>query len=386
MVASGDIILPDDDNALKPPREIKRRHLVMIEKVGNGAFGEVWKALLDEGARTGTPEYMVAAKTVIDAANNAEGSAELVAEAAVMMQVIGHPNLVSIIGVITTGDPLVLVLQLCEHGSVLSYLKKQFANGEEVELGSKMVMASEIAAGMEHLASKHFIHRDLAARNVLLSVGREKSVVCKVADFGLSRGANNETNENEDYYKSSSGVFPVRWTSPEAMETLKFSPQSDVWSFGIVVVELFQNGESPYPGMSNPDVMKMTMSGGRHPNPAGCPEMVYKLLLKCWATDVAARPSFRILKATFHAIAELNPRQLPTRHLSSLEMQEQGFVTAGNDYSDGFGFDDDGGLPAKSLDGATGAGAGAGAGDGAGDGDGDGYLWTEEHRRGSMVF
>ena len=124
MVASGEIYADDGQQKQATPREIMRRNLHFIEKVGNGQFGEVFKAMLDEQQGRGTPEYMVAAKTVKDAANNPEGAQELVAEAAVMMQVMGHQNLVSIIGVITAGDPLVLVLQYCQHGSVLAYLKQ----------------------------------------------------------------------------------------------------------------------------------------------------------------------------------------------------------------------------------------------------------------------
>jgi serine/threonine protein kinase len=165
--------------------------------------------------------------------------------------------------------------------------------------------------GMGHLVSLHFIHRDLAARNLLLAQARKRltngrrptnqggfEMVTKVADFGLSRGANN-TGESEHYYTSSNKVFPIRWTAPEAMETFKFTGASDVWSFAIVVIEMFQNGENPYQGISNPDVMKLTMSGGRHMQPAYCPDNIYAILMQCWDSDPNKRPTFAVLAEQF---------------------------------------------------------------------------------------
>lgn len=160
-------------------------------------------------------------------------------------------------------------------------LKKRAADGDPIPYAAKMQMAQEVAQGMAHLTSRHFIHRDLAARNILLADGKSAALrglglglVCKVADFGLSRGcgsgdgddASGQRRESvsEDYYKSSSGVFPVRWTAPESMETLRFTTASDIWSFGIVVVEMVQDGNSPYFGTSNPDAMKYVLSRGRH--------------------------------------------------------------------------------------------------------------------------
>jgi serine/threonine protein kinase len=150
--------------------------------------------------------------------------------------------------------------------------------------------------------------------------------MCKIADFGLSRGSrvgeaitpDEWTHENadradrgethEDYYKSTTGVFPVRWTAPEAMETLRFTPASDVWSFGIVVIELLVDGDTPYHGMSNPDVMNLTMSGGRHPKPPLCSNKLYDMLLKCWDADAAKRPAFPQLCDAFKEMYKVSSK------------------------------------------------------------------------------
>jgi serine/threonine protein kinase len=271
----------------------------------------VWKATLDEHHKNGNHMFTVAAKTVLDSKSSPESTREILAEAGVMAAVGTHPNLVSLIGIVTRGDPLVLVLQYCAQGEVLGMLKKGAARGEPISLMDKLHMAGEVSQGMEHLSKHHFIHRDLACRNVLYSEG-----MCKIADFGLSRGGGGESTAaedddgatHEDYYKSSAGVFPVRWTAPEAMETMRFTPASDVWSFGIVVIELLIDGESPYHGMSNPEVMNLTMSGGRHTKPPLCSQKLYHVLEQCWDADTAKRPTFPQLSEAFKELYTISSK------------------------------------------------------------------------------
>jgi serine/threonine protein kinase len=268
----------------------------------------VWKAVLDESATTGNPEYQVAAKTVRKDAS-LEARDDLLTEAAVMAQLVGHTNLVSIVGVVTSGSPLILLLSYCDHGSLSSYLKKRVANGIAVSVAHKLDFATQTANGMAHLAEKRFVHRDLAARNILLASGQSASnLVCKVADFGLSRRArSNNLLENEDYYRSQKGVFSVRWTAPEAMESLVFNQASDVWSFGVVLMELVQDGDKPYHDLRrNCDVMALTMSGKRHPQPqSGCSDSLYGIMTRCWDAVGENRPTF------FDLVLELG--QLCTR-------------------------------------------------------------------------
>ena len=156
---------------------------------------------------------------------------------------------------------------------------------------------------MAHLALHNFVHRDLAARNVLLGSG----MVCKVADFGLSRQVQTEDNTG-DYYRSSSGIIPVRWTAPEGISSQKFSSASDVWSYGITCVEIFQNGDKPYPGInSNPEVIKLVCTQGHvHPRP-GCNDAVYSMLVKCWSFEPSQRPEFAALKEFFQQVVEQAP-------------------------------------------------------------------------------
>ena len=189
-----------------------------------------------------------------------------------------------------------------QHGSLLGMLREQASHGDPINLTTKLKLSHDVALGMRHLSTLHFIHRDLAARNVLVATG----MVGQVADFGLSRGttlkAPKEGDEGEEegvdddedgeYYRSQQGVFPIRWTSPEAMESLKFSFASDVWSFGIVMVEIYQDGIKPYHDLDNQTVMTKVMAGYKHPQPPGCTSAVYEMLCECWQRDPKGRPDF----------------------------------------------------------------------------------------------
>jgi serine/threonine protein kinase len=226
-----------------------------------------------------------------------------------MAQVGAHTHLVSRVGVVTTGVPLLRVVGYCEHGSLLAVLRKHAGNGTPLATEAKLKLALESAKGMWYLCSQRYIHRDLAARNVLVASG----MVAKVADFGLSRsgalgGSDAMENEpTEDYYRSKSGVFAGRRTGPEAMEELRFTQASDVWSFGVLLVENFQDGVAPYELWSTAIVIAKVVGGSKHVQPTGCRDAVYAVMLQCWAADGQARPSFSHLVTMLEDICEPLP-------------------------------------------------------------------------------
>lgn len=297
MIQDGGLDLDMDINKL--PREIKRGHVTMVAKIGAGAFGEVWKGMLDESSVGGVPGYLVAIKTSKEITG--DGANELTKEATVMAQIDPHKHLVSLVGVVTSGPPLLLLLSFCEKGSLLAHVRKAEDASKPLGLKVKLAIADGIARGMAHLADSHLIHRDLAARNVLV----DSAEVAKVADFGLSRIVANDVSDAdgerddsscEEYYRSHGGAFAVRWTAPEAIETMKFSTASDIWSYGIVLLELFANGARPYGNdLNNPAVITLVLGGGRAKRPQSCPPKVYSLMLNCWAQEPRDRPSFHEL-------------------------------------------------------------------------------------------
>jgi hypothetical protein len=282
--------LPDGNTTANVPREIKRSAVIATDKIGAGGFGDVWKGLLDESASGGAPGYLIAIKTLKDDMGDGEGATELLREASVMALVENHAHIVGLIGVVTSGTPLLLLLTYCEHGALSSCLKKRDVIPTTK---SKLELGLDVALGMEHLSKSNFVHRDLAARNVLLD-----SIWCgKVADFGLSRitaaSASTDNAGDDLYYRSSrGGTFAVRWTAPDTMETLRYSTASDVWSFGVVLFEIYSNGTRPYAGMDNAAVVVDLQAGYRMPQQDGCPDLVHSTMLQCWDAEPTLRPTF----------------------------------------------------------------------------------------------
>lgn len=144
----------------------------------------------------------------------------------------------------------------------------------------------QVAQGMNFLASRNCIHRDLAARNILLTHGH----IAKICDFGLARDIKNDSN----YVVKGNARLPVKWMAPESIFDCVYTFESDVWSYGILLWEIFSLGSSPYPGMPvDSKFYKMIKDGCRMCSPDFAPSGMYEIMKACWDSDPLARPSFR---------------------------------------------------------------------------------------------
>jgi len=207
--------------------QINIHQLKIGDKIGQGCFGDVYRG-----------EYKSPTNELIDVAikvlrdQNIGSMHEFLFEAN-RMKDFSHPNILSLIGV--GWDPIrkaLVLLPYMSNGDLRSYILNEKNRPTVRQL---ITWGIEIADGMEYLSSLKFVHRDLATRNCML----DENLVCRISDFGLSRDV-----IDKDYYlvprttvtKEKNGQIiqipprrlPIRWLSPESIESSKYTIQSDV--------------------------------------------------------------------------------------------------------------------------------------------------------------
>eukprot|EP00079_Xenopus_tropicalis_P035726 XP_017949497.1 PREDICTED: proto-oncogene tyrosine-protein kinase ROS [Xenopus tropicalis] len=266
-------ILPTQKEKEKLPN-FPREKLTLCVFLGSGAFGEVYEgAAIDIlGPETGIKK--VAVKTLKRDATDHEKT-EFLKEAHLMSQ-FDHPNILKLLGVCLFNEPQYIILELMDGGDLLTYLRgarvDSFTQNPLLSTLDLLDISENISRGCAYLEKMHFVHRDLAARNCLVSVKEynNPSRIVKIGDFGLAR----DIYKCDYYRKNGEGLLPVRWMAPESLIDGIFTCRSDVWSFGIVLWEVFTMGQQPYPGFSNLEVLHHVQSGQRMCSPTNCPDDV----------------------------------------------------------------------------------------------------------------
>lgn len=273
----------------------------LSQQIGAGNFSQVWLATYD-----GTN---VVAKSV--------SGIDLEAETAALAG-LRHPNVVQVLGISVVETTFYLILQYMELGSLDNYLNDSVRRCDELTYREKHRILADVARGMIYLGRQKppIVHADLAARNVLL-FSDEEGLRAKVTDFGLAVMCNKTTQAatgTELPYQrftqeKDKRPVPIRWAAPEVFDndSPRYSPQSDAWSFGVLVWEMFSNGALPYSELpTNVAVATFVADkSGRLGIPEALPAHLIDITRACWNTSFGARPTFtRLLAAIEHSCAQ----------------------------------------------------------------------------------
>ncbi|XP_041657941.1 platelet-derived growth factor receptor beta-like [Cheilinus undulatus] len=326
--------------------EIPRDHVVLGQVLGSGAFGRVVEANV-----SGLVHSHSSTKVAVKMVKPSSGSVQsLMSELKVLVHLGPHLNVVNLLGACTRGGPLYLITEFCRHGDLVNYLQRnkhtflqrdthtksdsdggymdmtkeetdQYVAMKELSyadiqpaavyetpytppdqqeaplvlsdspllsLPDLLSFSFQTAKAMDFLSSRNCIHRDLAARNVLVCEGK----LLKVCDFGLARDLKKES----DYIARGNSFLPVKWMSPESIFQNIYSSQSDVWSYGVLLWEIFSLGTSPYPDLPmTQEFFSSLKRGYRMSRPDHAPQDIFDLMKLCWEEKPEDRPSFSSL-------------------------------------------------------------------------------------------
>ncbi|RXN30305.1 NT-3 growth factor receptor isoform X1 [Labeo rohita] len=288
-------------------QHIKRRDIVLKRELGEGAFGKVFLAECYNLSPT-KDKMLVAVKTLKDPTLTARKDFQREAELLTNLQ---HEHIVKFYGVCVDGDPLIMVFEYMKHGDLNKFLRahgpdamilvdgQPMQSNGELGLSQMLHIATQIAAGMVYLSSQHFVHRDLATRNCLVGNG----LLVKIGDFGMSRDI-----YSSDYYRvGGHTMLPIRWMPPESIMYRKFSTESDVWSFGVIMWEIFTYGKQPWFQLSNNEVIECITQGRVLDRPRLCPKEVYDLMLGCWQREPQQRLNIKDIQKVLYALGKATP-------------------------------------------------------------------------------
>ncbi|XP_039133621.1 calmodulin-binding receptor-like cytoplasmic kinase 2 [Dioscorea cayenensis subsp. rotundata] len=276
------------------PAEIQRatKNFSPAFKIGQGGFGTVYKGKLDDGTLVAIKR---AKKSIYDNQLGLEFQSEIQTLARVE-----HLSLVKFFGFLEYGDERIVVVEYVPNGTLREHL--DCVHGKPLDLAARLDIAIDVAHAVTylHMYTDHpIIHRDIKSSNILLT----ETLRAKVADFGFARLGATESGVShvETQVKGTAGYL-----DPEYLRTYQLTEKSDVFSFGVLLVELVTGRRPIEPKRELQErvtpkwAMKKFMEGScvqiLDPNLAPSPrtnlatEKILELALQCLAPTRQSRP------------------------------------------------------------------------------------------------
>jgi tRNA A-37 threonylcarbamoyl transferase component Bud32 len=251
------------------------RDIKFIKLLGRGAYGQVHKARWNG--------VIVAVKQTLALQIDADAIAEFKREAKLLLNLQPHPSVVQVFGVSIRNGSLFLVMEYAQLGSLESLWTRP--EPPKLSLGRKIRILASVARGLHHLHGAGIVHRDIAARNILIA----KGWMPKITDFGMSRTLANAAEQGH----TASMIGPIKSMSPESLKDRIYSSKTDIYSFGILIYEVFAEKE-PFAHLDLIGAATAIREHHKTPHlPRETPEAIRELAKDCWKLQPNERPDMR---------------------------------------------------------------------------------------------
>ena len=251
------------------------------QKIAEGKSGEFWEAINTADNSTVIIKY----PKVQDKLKLKEINA---------LMRISHPNVIKLIGISTIKSPIALIIEYVDNRNLLSFLR---SNKNSLKVAQQFTIAESIARGMVQLERSNIVHCDLTAHSVLI----DTHLVCKINSFSNAQCLDS-TSGSMTVPQHVELMLPLKWCAPEVFLNRKFSTKSDVWSYSVVLYEIFSLGAPPYSGMSNSEVRDFVTKGSVMPKPSSFSSKVYDLMQSCFKFAPVDRPAFNHIYKTLKSL------------------------------------------------------------------------------------
>ncbi|XP_072017987.1 tyrosine-protein kinase ABL1-like [Amphiura filiformis] len=243
---------------------VKRSDLKYVKELGEGGYGSVYQMTW----KRPQGRIEIAAKKL-----RKRDVHELE-----VMSGLDHPNIVKLLGVVDEEMEFMLILELCEGGSLRSYLDN--LQGKQLSDKHFLDWAEQAARPLEYLRQKQIIHKDVKSPNYMITAENN----LKLGDFGLAKNA-------ADTVGNATERATHRWMAPELLEKGILSPKYDIFAFAVVLWEM-RTGKVPFEGLEwQVIVLKVISKKERLPIPEDCPQAIQDLMKQCWEEDWRKRPA-----------------------------------------------------------------------------------------------
>ncbi|WKX90783.1 hypothetical protein Q1695_009547 [Nippostrongylus brasiliensis] len=315
--------------AISRPAWVIRHEDVLFDRtkdlIGNGNFCDVYKGIY---LRTPKERIEVAIKIGHERYGTdkefeeSKAAREQMLEEAQMMSYYVHSHIVQMFGVACGRAPVLIVMEFCPGGNLELHLKAQ---RNLIETGERIIYALEASRGMVFLHRKNCIHRDLAARNCLIS---SKGLI-KISDFGLSKLADELEKMDATVLDEHNPQIPLRWMAPESLKRpMKFSAKTDVWSFAVMLFEIFNLGEKPWVDEPPKKVATMIRRCRMPTFPELTPSEITQLASRIWVLNPDDRPNMKDVSFVLMKVSkEIKPPDSENFSLNKLDGVRRTSVT-----------------------------------------------------------